>query len=124
MMRSSGWRSRSQASACVRVGVDHEDRVARADLGLRVAAERAGEAVAHRAPVVRGSGEKSETLLAPGRRRVAVDRDARAVGPAVAHLGEHRAEVLAELLADRRRLAEKPDDSAHGSDFSVAFDHS
>ena len=41
------------------------------------------------------------------RRRVAVDRDARRVRPAVAHLDEHRAEVRAEALGDRRRLREQ-----------------
>ena len=66
MIRSSGWRSRSQASGALGVGVDDEDRVARADLGLGVAAEGARQAVADARPTrSAGSGEKSETLLAP-----------------------------------------------------------
>ena len=49
-----------------RVGLDDEDRVARADLRLRIAAERARQAVAHVAPSsTSGSAECSDTLLAP-----------------------------------------------------------
>jgi hypothetical protein len=99
------------------VGVDHEDGVARADLGLGVAAERAGQAVADATPLVARVGREERDLACAGRRRIAVDGHARAVGAAVVELREHRAEVLAEVLADHRRLREEADDSTHGRRF-------
>ena len=58
-------------------------------------------------------GRVERQLRHPVRDRVAIDGDAGAVRPAVAHLREHRHEVHAEVLLDRGRLREQPDDPAH-----------
>jgi hypothetical protein len=97
----------------VGVGVDHEDGVAGPHLGLGIAAEPAREPVPHAPPVHRGIRRVQRHLARPGRRRVAIDRDARAVRPAVAHLGQHRPQMLTHALLEGSGLAEQPDDSAH-----------
>jgi len=115
MIRSSGMVLAQPRLGRPGVGVDDEDRVARPHLGLRIAAERAREALAHRRPVHARIRRVEGDLARARRRRVAVDRDARAVGPAVAHLAEHRPQVLTQALLDCRGLAEQPDDPAHSA---------
>ena len=102
MIRSCGWCSRSQACDSRRVAVDDDQRVADPNLRLTLAAERLAQLVAQRAPVVmRILGEQADLGRAGGN-RVAVDRDAGAVGTALGHLGDHRAEVDAEVRAPSR----------------------
>ena len=50
----------------------------------------------------------------PVRDGIAIDGDAGRIRPAIAHLAQHRCEVLAQAILDRRRLCEQTDDSAHG----------
>ena len=99
-MRSSGVVLGQPGLRAGGVGVGHDDRVAGAHLGLVVAAERGGQTVADEVPVLLGVGRVQRHLARAGRRGVAVEGDARAVGAAIAHLGEHRAQVLAEPILD------------------------
>ena len=87
---------------------DDEDGVARAD-GVDLAADRRRD----RAPVLHRERRVERQLRQPLRDRVAVDGDAGAVRPTVAHLGEHRHEVHAETLLDLGSLREQSDDPAH-----------
>jgi hypothetical protein len=117
MIRRSGWWSCSHASARLGVGIDDEDRVACADLGLGVAAEGVRQAIADPTPLLVGIGREERDLARTGRHGVAIDGHARAVRAAVVELGEHRAEVLAEVLGHHGRLREEAGDSAHARDF-------
>src|SRR5262249_59842511 len=87
----------------VRITFGEHDRMSRACLD-RI----------ERRPVVRVVGGVERQLAPAGRSGVAVDGDAGAVRPAVAHLHEHRGEVRAELRLELRVFAEQPDDPTHG----------
>jgi hypothetical protein len=87
-----------------RRAVEHDDRVARVD----------GHVVAEAAPVLVRVLRVERQLGGAGRSRVAVERDARGVRPAIGHLAEHGAQVLPETRLDVRVLGEESDDSAHG----------
>ena len=65
-------------------------------------AEGLAELAPERLPVLEWSGGEERQLARPARRRVAVHGNARAVGAAVRHLLEHRAQVPAERLLDLR----------------------
>ena len=88
-----------------RAGSDEERVAVRARRGRPSPPSRSADRAA--SPRAR-SGEYSDELAVPVRHRVAVDGDAGAVGPAIAHLAQHRGEVLAEAILDRRRLANRP----------------
>ena len=88
----------------VGVALELDDRVAQ---HARVASPSSAQSSS-------GSAENSDSFVVPSAARLAVDRDARGVRPAVGHLGEHRAEVGAEPLLDVRVLGEQSDDPAHG----------
>src|SRR5207245_8509908 len=88
----------------VRIAVEHDDGVARPCVA---------DVPAELAPVEVVVGRVERQLAAPGGRGLAVERDAGAVGSAVAHLDEHRGEVLTEPRLELGRLAEETDDSAH-----------
>ncbi len=97
----------------VRLRLDDEDRVARTHLGVGGAAEGLAKLARKRRPVLEGIGGEEGQLARAARSRVTIDRDARAVGPAIVHLGEHRAQVPPERLFDLSRFCEQPDNSAH-----------
>jgi hypothetical protein len=94
------------------VGLDHDHRVASARLGI-ARAERLGERAADAGPVLLRVRAEERDLGRSGRRRVAVDRDACAVGAAVAQLEEHVPQMAPEALADVERLREESCDSTH-----------
>ena len=96
-----------------RLALDDEDGVIGADAGFVRAAERGGELATEGVPGHRGVERVERELAGAARRRIPVDGDARAVGPAVAHLLEHRREVLPEPRLELRGLAEESDDSTH-----------
>jgi hypothetical protein len=104
-----------------RFGVDHHDRMARADARLGRAAEDIAELRRDGLPVLEWVGRVERQLARPGGSGVAVDGNPGAIGSAVAHLREHRGQVLAERAFDLRRFREEPDDSAHGSNLPTEF---
>ncbi len=94
------------------VGGRQQHAVARADVDQGGAADLLGELGPHRVPLEVGG--RVQRQLAPAvRGGVTVDGDAGAVGPAVVHLHEHGAEVLAQARLELGRLAEQSDDPAH-----------
>ena len=103
------------ALGLVGIRLDVQHRVLRPRRGVLHAAECAGELAAERVPILTGIGAVQGELAPARRRRMAVDGDARAVRPAVAHLLEHGREVPAELRLELRRLAEQSDDPAHAA---------
>src|SRR5204863_1324996 len=95
---------------------------ARANLRIGRAAEGLAELRGERVPVLEGVCGEERQLARPGGGGVAVDGDARAVGSAVAHLLEHRAQVAPGRALDLSRLREEPDDSAHMSSIYMCTD--
>ena len=85
-----------------RVGLDDEDRVARAHARLTGAAERVRERPADLFPALARARREERQLARPVGNGIAVDRDTCAVRPAVRHLLEHRGEVDAEPRPPRR----------------------
>jgi hypothetical protein len=106
----------------VRLGVDHEDRMAGARLKGWGAAEGLAELGREGVPVLERVGRKERQLARAARSGVAVDGDARAIRPAIRHLLQHRAQVPTERLLDLRRLREQPDNSTHMSSTYIAPD--
>ena len=74
-------------------------------------------------PVVLRVGGEQRDLARAGGRRLAVEGHAGRIRAAVGELPDHRADVGAEPLGDRVRLAEETDDSAHGADSTVRLAH-
>ena len=64
-------------------------------------------------PILMRARSAQHELGVPVRNRIAVDRNARGIGPAVAHLAQHGREVLTQAILDRGRLGKQADDSAH-----------
>jgi hypothetical protein len=95
------------------VGLDDDHRVIGPDIGPGLAAEGIRETRADAVPTGRRRRRVQGQLAGAGRRGIAVDGDACAVGPAVRHLDEHRRGVEAELRLHVGRLGEETDDSAH-----------
>src|SRR5262245_19423177 len=95
------------------LGPDCEDGVARADLRPGRASECLAELPADRNPVLQRVGGEESQLARAARRRITIDRNAGAVGPAVRHLLEHRAQVPSERLFDLSGFCEQPDDPTH-----------
>ena len=97
----------------IRRSPDPEDRVVRPHLDPGRRAQRGGERIPERVPiVVRIRREQSELALGLGH-RIVEDREAGAVGAAVRHAGEHRREPGAEPVPERRVLEKQSDDAAH-----------
>ena len=123
MIRSSGWRSRSQASARSASASTTKTAWLARTSGSGSPPKAPARPSRDAAPLVVGIGREERDLARARRHGVAVDGHARAVGAAVVELREHRAEVLAEVLGDHRRFGEEAGDSAHGGDSSVAPNH-
>jgi len=98
-----------------RLRLDEENGVTRPDARDVGAAECSGKLAAENVPGHRGVVRIQRELAPTVRSRVAVDRHTGAVRAPVAHLREHRAEVLAEPRLELSRLAEESDDPAHMS---------
>src|SRR6266568_3040719 len=97
----------------VRLAVHDEDGVIRPYSGFVCGAEHRGQLGAEAVPGHVGVEGVERQLARAARRRVAVDGYARAVGPAIAHLLEHRGQVLPEPRLELRGLAEESNDSTH-----------
>ena len=83
----AGMRGPDRRLGLVGVALEQDDRVLRADVE---------HLAADRVPVDRRVGAVQRELAPPVRSRVAVDRHARGIRPALVHLDEHRGQVLPE----------------------------
>src|SRR6266550_7065645 len=96
-----------------RIAFHQENSVIRANSGFVRATERRGQLGAEATPGHLRVERVESELARAARGRIPIDGDARAVGPAVAHLLEHRGEVLPEPRLEFWRLAEESDYSTH-----------
>ncbi len=83
------------------------------DLGLD--AERLAEIGRELLPIVLGVGVEQGDLRLTLRHARVIDRDARAVRPALGHADQHGFEMLAELRLEGWVLQKEADDAAHGA---------
>src|SRR5438876_11543783 len=97
------------------LGLDHDDRMARADGRLGRPAEGVAQLSAERLPVLQRVRGEERQLAGAVERRIAIDGHAGAVGSTIGHLRQHRGEVLAQMLFDVSGLGEEADDPAHMS---------
>ena len=111
--RSSGWCAASQAIASsAGAGTSTTPWLARTSTRRRHRRRRRARGAARASRTARGGVQREPGRA--GRGGLAVERDAGAVGTAIAELLEHRRQVRAEPLRDGRCLGEQSYDSAHG----------